>query len=191
MSRQSIQGRDVASGESLEVVVEDGIVQAIVPALTGEEWWLSPGFIDLQVNGYCGRDLNAESLTPEMVIALARQLAALGVTTFLPTLITAAEERLVAALRVIAAARRISALAEHMIPFVHVEGPHISPTDGPRGAHPQAHVRPPDSDEFERWHAASDGLVGQVTVSPHWDGALDYIRCVRPTPWLMDPADGG
>jgi predicted transposase YbfD/YdcC len=115
-SRHSIQGRDLASGETVEVVVGDGVIEAIAPISSGEERWLSPGFIDLQINGYCGQDLNDESLTPEVVIALAQQLVALGVTTFLPTLITSAEGRLVAALRAIAAARHISPQAAHMIP---------------------------------------------------------------------------
>jgi N-acetylglucosamine-6-phosphate deacetylase len=172
---QSIQGRNPANGENIEVIVDDGVIQSILPAASGEDRWLSPGFIDLQINGYCGYDLNAESLTPDVVIALAQRLVALGITTFLPTLITAAEEQLVAALRAIAAARHLSSLAAHMIPCVHVEGPHLSPTDGPRGAHPRAHVRPPDCDELERWQAASGGLVGLVTLSPHWDDALDYI----------------
>lgn len=172
---QSIQGRNPANGENIEVIVDNGLIQAIFPAASGEDLWLSPGFIDLQINGYGGYDLNVESLTPDVVIALAHQLVAQGVTTFLPTLITAAEEQLLASLRAIAAARRISPLAGHMIPCVHVEGPHLSPTDGPRGAHPRAYVRPPDCDELERWQAASGGLVGLVTLSPHWDGALDYI----------------
>ncbi len=30
------------------------------------------------------------------------------------------------------------------IPYVHLEGPHISSADGFRGAHPREHVRPPD-----------------------------------------------
>lgn len=172
---QSIRGRNPATGENVEVIVDGGLIQAILPAASAEEHWLSPGFVDLQINGYCGHDLNAESLTPDVVIALARQLVALGVTTFLPTLITAPEDRILASLRAIAAARGISPLAAHMIPCVHVEGPHISSVDGPRGAHPRAHVRPPDCDELERWQAASGGLVGLVTLSPHWDNALDYI----------------
>ncbi|HEV2326259.1 MAG TPA: amidohydrolase family protein [Terracidiphilus sp.] len=172
---QSIQGRNPATGEHVEVMVVNGLIQAILPTSSEEEQWLSPGFVDLQINGYCGYDLNAESLTAEVVIALARQLVALGVTTFLPTLITAPEDRILASLRAIAAARGISSLAAHMIPCVHVEGPHISPVDGPRGAHPRAHVRPPDCDELERWQAASGGLVGLITLSPHWDNALDYI----------------
>lgn len=175
---QSIQGRNPANGKNIEIIIDDGLIRSILPAASAEDRWLSPGFIDLQINGYRGYDLNAESLTPDVVIALARQLVAMGVTTFLPTLITAAEEQLVAALRAISAARRISPLTAHMIPCVHVEGPHLSPTDGPRGAHPRAHVRPPDCNELERWQAASGGLVGMVTLSPHWDGALDYIAHV-------------
>lgn len=175
MNQRSIRGRDPGSGEIVEVFIENGLIQAIIPTRSGEEQWLSPGLIDLQINGYSGHDLNAESLTPDAVVALASQLVAVGVTTFLPTLITAAEMRLLAALRAIAEARRISPLAAHMIPCVHVEGPHISPSDGPRGAHSRTHVRPPDLAELERWQAASGGLVGLVTLSPHWDGALDYI----------------
>src|SRR6185312_15206065 len=167
--------RDPATGEILDVSIENGLIRAIGPARSEEEQWLSPGFIDLQVNGYCGHDLNAEALEPDTVIALTKRLLEVGVTTFLPTLITAPEERLLRALRSIAEARRISPLAAHMIPCVHLEGPHISPVDGPRGAHPRAHVRPPDCMELERCQAASGGIVGLVTLSPHWSGALDYI----------------
>ncbi len=175
MNRQSIQGRDPATGETLEVSIENGLIRRISRGHSREVLWLSSGFIDLQVNGYCGCDLNAGSLEPETVIALTERLVAVGVTTYLPTLITAAEGRLLEALRAIAEARRISHLAAHIIPCVHVEGPHISPVDGPRGAHPKADVRPPDFAELERWQSASGGLVGLVTLSPHWSGALDYI----------------
>jgi N-acetylglucosamine-6-phosphate deacetylase len=175
MSLKSIKGRDPASGEVIEVFVENGAIQSIVPSSDSEDLWLSPGFIDLQVNGYDGCDLNAESITPDVVIALTHKLIATGVTTFLPTLITAGEDRIIAALRAIVEARSISPLARHVIPCVHIEGPHISPADGPRGAHSRSHVRPPEIGEFERWQEASGSRVGMVTLSPHWDGALEYI----------------
>lgn len=175
MNQQVIQGRDPATGETLNVSIEDGLVRSVGRVRSKEMPWLSPGFIDLQVNGYCGYDLNSESLEPEAVIALTERLVAVGVTTYLPTLITATEKRLLSALRAIAEARRISPLAAHIIPCVHLEGPHISPVDGPRGAHPKADVRPPDFAELERWQSTSGDLVGLVTLSPHWSGALDYI----------------
>ncbi|MGA7523063.1 MAG: amidohydrolase family protein [Acidobacteriaceae bacterium] len=176
MIRRSIHGRDPSTGEFIEILVENGVIKSVAPGLPGEDLWQSPGFIDLQVNGYAGCDLNTESITPDVVTALMHRLFAVGVTTFIPTLITAPEDRIIAALAAIGEARHQSPLARHVIPFVHVEGPHISPADGPRGAHPRSHVRPPDIAEFERWQAASGGLVGMVTLSPHWDAALPYIE---------------
>jgi N-acetylglucosamine-6-phosphate deacetylase len=175
MTRQSIGGRDPLTGEYIEILVEDGVIRSIAPQVSREDLWVSAGFIDLQVNGYAGCDLNAESTTSDLVITLMYRLFAVGVTTFIPTIITASEGRIIAALRTIGEARRRSPLARHVIPFVHVEGPHLSPVDGPRGAHPRDHIRPPDIAEFERWQEASGGLVGMVTLSPHWDLALPYI----------------
>ena len=60
----------------------------------------------------------------------------------------------------------------------HVEGPHISPDDGPRGAHPQRWVRPPDLDEFRRWQDATDGRIRIVTLSPEWPEAPRYIEAL-------------
>ncbi len=56
-----------------------------------------------------------------------------------------------------------------------MEGPHISPEDGPRGAHPSEHIRPPDVEEFKRWQDAAEGNVRLITVSPEWDQTPVYI----------------
>lgn len=175
MNRKALQGRDPLTGEFIEILVENGVIRSIAPGLSREDLWLSPGFIDLQVNGYAGYDLNAESISPDLVTDLMYKLFAVGGTTFVPTIITASEGRIIAALRAIGEARHRSPLVKHVIPFVHIEGPHISPAGGPRGAHPPSHIRPPDIAEFERWQAASGGLVGMVTLSPHWDAALPYV----------------
>jgi len=171
-----ITGRDPATGRSLAVTVSDGRVAAIGDGPADETAWLSAGLVDLQVNGFAGHDLNGDGLVPETVARLASVLRDGGVTSFLPTLITASEASITVALSAIAAARAADPLVAHAIPAVHVEGPHISPEDGPRGAHPRDQVRPPDLAEFDRWQAACGGLVGLVTLSPHHDGAPDYIR---------------
>jgi N-acetylglucosamine-6-phosphate deacetylase len=178
VSRTSLSGRDPASGRALAVVIDDGVVAEIRPGPERETAWLSAGLVDLQVNGYAGHDLNDGSQSPDTVGLLARVLHGAGVTTFVPTIITTSEDRIVSALRAVATARDADGSLRHAVPFVHVEGPHIAPEDGPRGAHPKEHVRPPDLSEFERWQAASGDLVGMVTVSPHWPGAPDYIRAL-------------
>ncbi|MGO4123003.1 N-acetylglucosamine-6-phosphate deacetylase [Inquilinus sp. YAF38] len=171
-----ITGRDPATGRSLAVTVVDGRVAAIEDVPAGETAWLSAGLVDLQLNGFAGLDLNGGGLVPETVARLAAVLRDGGVTSFLPTLITAPEASITTALAAIAAARAADPLVAHAIPAVHVEGPHISPEDGPRGAHPRDQVRPPDLAEFDRWQGACGGLVGLVTLSPHHAGAPDYIR---------------
>ena len=59
---------------------------------------------------------------------------------------------------------------------IHLEGPYISPEDGPRGAHPAAHVRAPDWDEFQALQEAAEGLIRLTTLAPEWPGACDFIR---------------
>ena len=173
--KQSIFGRNPQDGQPIEVIVEDGRVQAIVPARVDPEVWLSPGLVDLQVNGYGGDDVNVDGIDADVIHSLTKKMIATGVTTYLPTIITASEGKIIAALRAVAEARRSSRLVADAVPYVHVEGPNISPIDGYRGAHAREHVRPPRLAEFAQWQQASGGLVGMVTLSPHWEGAEDYI----------------
>jgi N-acetylglucosamine-6-phosphate deacetylase len=167
----SISGRDPHTGRKVEVVIRDGVIAAVTDVPSADPAWLSTGLIDLQINGYQGFDLNADHLTSDTVIDLSRSVLATGVTTFLPTIITASEEKIIACLRAIAAARQLNPALQHMIPGTHVEGPHLSPEAGPRGAHPREHIRPPSISEFDRWQRASGDLVKLVTMSPHFDEA--------------------
>ncbi|MQR02068.1 N-acetylglucosamine-6-phosphate deacetylase [Glaciimonas soli] len=178
MNSSILTGKDPASGRSLEVEYRNGLICAIRPGPVQETAWLCPGLIDLQVNGYLGHDLNTKQVTVDTVAALATALQATGVSTFLPTLITASEAQIISTLRVIATARRQDSLLERMIPYVHVEGPALSAEAGPRGAHPSEQIRPPSLAEFERWQAASNGLVGMVTISPHWPKSAAYIAAL-------------
>jgi N-acetylglucosamine-6-phosphate deacetylase len=172
-----IRGRDPATGRVLEVTT-DGSVIAHVRRVDGggDVLWLVPGLVDLQVNGYGGHDVNGPDVTADEVVALVRALARAGTTTVVPTVITAAEADIVRSLRAVAEARERDEATRRAVPCVHVEGPHISAEDGPRGAHPAEHVRAPDPAEFDRWQQACDGLVGIVTLSPHHPEAVAYTE---------------
>src|SRR5579859_5317203 len=128
--KHSIYGLNPQDGRPIEVIVVDGRVQAIVQGRADQEGWLSPGLIDLQVNGYGGDDVNLDGIDPEVVHSLTEKTISTGVTTYLPTIITASEAKIIAALRAVAEARRRSKLVADAIPYVHVEGPNISPADG-------------------------------------------------------------
>jgi len=176
---KELTGLDPRTGRSLAITIGDGRITSMREGPAHESAYLAPGLIDLQINGYRGHDLNAETLHPQTVVDLAREVARTGVTTFFPTLITQSEDRLIAALQAITEARREDSLTASMIAGIHIEGPSISPQDGPRGAHPHEHIRPPSLAEFDRWQAAAAGLVQLVTLSPHFPEAFGYIAALR------------
>jgi len=136
--------------------------------------FITPGFIDLQVNGFAGVDYNSPTAPLEDIASSIRTMFSTGVTRFFPTVITGSPEDMLGALRNLAFARETLVEGPAMEAF-HVEGPHISPHDGPRGAHPARWVRPPDFEEFKRWQDAAQGNVRLVTLSPEWPGAPKYI----------------
>src|SRR6266536_3382668 len=141
----------------------------------GANEYVAPGFIDIQVNGFAGVDYNNPHTTPEEVARSVRILFSTGVTRFFPTVITGSPETMRDALRNLAHAREVLPDGEAIAGF-HVEGPHISPEDGPRGAHPRQWVRPPDLDEYRWWQDASGGRVRIVTLAPEWPNAPQYIE---------------
>jgi len=170
-------GRSAVSGEPIEITFELAI-QNVDPVLDHEgdmDVFVAPGFIDLQVNGFAGVDFNSPSAPHDEIERAIVATFSTGVTRFYPTVITGAPDAMLAALRNLAAARESLTDGRAMEAF-HVEGPHISPDDGPRGAHPREWVRPPDFGEFQRYQDAAQGHVRLITISPHWPGAPRYIE---------------
>ncbi len=166
-------GIDALSGAPVEVSGNQAIA-AVSPAASPGRY-IAPGWIDLQVNGFAGVDYNAPDAPLEEIARSIRALYSTGVTRFYPTIITGSPERIRGALANLARARQTLPEGAAIEGF-HVEGPHISPEDGPRGAHPLRWVRKPDLDEFRCWQDAAGGLVRLVTVAPEWPEAPRYIE---------------
>ncbi len=166
------------SGEPTELSFSSVIENAdpiLFPKAEDKDAYLAPGFVDLQVNGFAGVDYNHPGTTPEEIGRSLDVQFATGVTRVYPTVITGSHERITGSLRALAKARAELPHGAAMEAF-HVEGPFISPEDGPRGAHPVAAVRPPDFDEFRQFQDAADGHVRLMTVSPEWPGAPSFIE---------------
>src|SRR5579872_1597916 len=167
-------GRNVFDGTPIEIAFEK-VVERITATRDSSGIYLAPAWIDLQVNGFAGADYNDPSLAHEAIARSLQALFATGVARFYPTVITGAPDRMEAALRNLSAAKDTLPEGEAIEGF-HVEGPHISPEDGPRGAHPARWVRPPDLEEFRRWQDATRNRVRIVTLSPEWPEAPAYIE---------------
>jgi N-acetylglucosamine-6-phosphate deacetylase len=176
MSADKCAGLDALSGAPVTISFDRWIDSVeLGPAEPGR--YLAPGWIDLQVNGFAGVDYNCPDTPHEDIARSIRVLFSSGVTRCLPTVITGGPEDMAGALRNLADARE--RLREGVaIEGFHVEGPHISPEDGPRGAHPKRWVRRPDVHEFHRLQEAARGLIRLVTLSPEWPEAPRYIEAL-------------
>jgi N-acetylglucosamine-6-phosphate deacetylase len=169
-------GIETFSGTPVKLTF-DAAISAIEPVSDSGGLYLAPGFVDLQVNGFLGVDFNDPNCTPEQIARSIRGLIATGVTRFYPTVITGSPADMLCALRNLKSAKET--LREGVaIDGFHVEGPHISPDDGPRGAHPLRWVRPPHLDEFHRWQEATGNQIRIVTLAPEWPQSLRYIEAV-------------
>jgi N-acetylglucosamine-6-phosphate deacetylase len=169
--------RNTATGDFVTVEF-DRLIRRVDPCPQGSgDTWLAPGFVDIQVNGFAGVDFNRPD-TPAAEIQRALDvILSTGVTRCLPTVITGPPVHMLGCLQNLARARRDLPRGRAIAGF-HIEGPHISPDDGPRGAHPLHAVRPPDLDEYRRWQEATDGAIRLITLSPHWHGITAYIEAI-------------
>jgi N-acetylglucosamine-6-phosphate deacetylase len=133
---KSLHGIDIRTGQPVALTF-DRTIQAIEAGTSSDGTFLAPGWVDLQINGFGGVDYNTPTVSIDDLARSIDVVLSTGATRVWPTVITAAPESMCAALANLAAARETLPPGDVFDGF-HVEGPHISPDDGPRGAHPRA-----------------------------------------------------
>lgn len=173
----AISGRRYDTNESVAITLADDCITAIAPIADDPALpWIIPGLIDLQVNGYGGYGFNNPALEPEHLDFVTQSMLAGNVTMYLPTCTTDSFELLARSMSIMAQAIEQSPLVRRSVPGFHLEGPYISPEDGPRGAHPKQHVRPPSWDEFLRLQDAAAGKILLVTLSAEYEESPAFIE---------------
>jgi N-acetylglucosamine-6-phosphate deacetylase len=160
------------------VLVRDGLVAEVgpgqpprAPDVRLASGVLVPGFVDLQVNGYFGVELDAAEAAGWRTVT--SRLPETGTTAFVPTFITAPVPQLAEALR--AAAGLVPGRpAGARVLGVHLEGPFISPRRA--GAHNKDWMTDPTADAVTDLLDAGAGILRLVTLAPELPGALDAIK---------------
>jgi N-acetylglucosamine-6-phosphate deacetylase len=131
--------------------------------------YVSPGFVDVHVHGWGGHDAMDG---PEALDGMARSLLRHGVTSFLPTAVTAPLDGLAS---FAAEVGRWSANApeDGAAPLgYNLEGPFIS--EARKGAQNASFIQVPSGVDRDRLSQLADGLR-LTTIAPELDGALDLI----------------
>ena len=174
-----LRGHHYRTGERIDVVCDGPLIASINPAgdepADLESAWIAPALCDVQINGARGKSFTAVRTVAEVrgILDICRQH---GISELCPTLITASADDLVRGFTFLAHACETDADIRRAVVGFHLEGPYIAAEDGPRGAHPRTHVRPPDWDEFRRFQDAACGRIVMVTLAPESPAALAMIE---------------
>lgn len=171
--REVVRGRVILEDRVVpgSVVVEDGRIVAVEPdAAQADGPYLAPGFVDLHVHGWGGHDAMGG---PAALAGMARALVAHGVTSFLPTAVTAPLEALDTFARDVRAWRaEVAADVAEPLGF-NLEGPYIS--HAKKGAQNPAFIQVPADADRARLETLLDGLR-IITIAPEVPGAVELIR---------------
>src|SRR5262245_9718943 len=177
-----IRARHYATGQRVDVGYERGTIAGVGPAGANrpdrEANWIAPALFDLQINGCRGIAFSSSTLTVEEDREVVDDCRRRGIAGLLPTLVTNSFEALTPGFATRRRAVETDPVVAAALPGFHLEGPYISPEDGPRGAHSREFVRDPDPDEFQRLQDAAGGQIRLLTLAPERPGALQLLDMV-------------
>ncbi|WP_432663276.1 N-acetylglucosamine-6-phosphate deacetylase [Wukongibacter baidiensis] len=161
------------------LVVNNEIIESIVPCEEEQEldiidctgYKIIPGLIDLHIHGANGFDTMDSSY--EALNEISKYLSANGVTSFLPTTVTADWERIREAVVNVEKTMKKGVEGASIIGS-YVEGPFI--TEKNKGAHPAEFIRSLDDSDVDKLLEDSKGSIRVITIAPEKDGSIDLIK---------------
>lgn len=166
------------------LLVEDGKIVEVssqiaraIPAtaelLAFDDAILAPGFVDIHIHGGGGHDVMNDDSSG--LAAMEQLIASHGVTSYLPTTVTAPVDQTLSALDRLAMAIEAGEKTNRAQPIgIHLEGPFIS--HARRGVHPLENLLSPTIEMFNRLWQAARGHIRVMTIAPELEGAVEVIR---------------
>ncbi|HSJ66974.1 MAG TPA: N-acetylglucosamine-6-phosphate deacetylase, partial [Anditalea sp.] len=130
-----------------------------IKTIDASDKFVSPGFIDLQVNGG-GHIFFTNNITRDKVLQIYKAHQKCGTLYMLPTLITADLQHMIMAIESVKRAM----MEEEGILGLHLEGPWLNPLTP--GAHDQSQIRRPDDEEIETILRIGEGVIKKITIAP-------------------------
>lgn len=131
-----------------------------IETIDAENAYVTPGFIDLQLNG-CGGVLFNDDISLETLDTMHKTNLKYGCTSFTPTLITTGDENIEKALELV---KGIENKGKYGVVGLHIEGPYISLQK--KGIHNPKFIRKADEAMIDKMIEAGKENVRIVTLAP-------------------------
>lgn len=163
-----------------DIIIENGIIIDIIDSSNNaivehiKEYdctnlLLSPGFIDLQING-CGGVLLNDNISIHTLEVMHNTNKKYGCTSFLPTLITTDADEIKQALEVVYNGHKNR---PNNILGIHIEGPYISIEK--KGAHNPKYIKPIDDEMVDVLCSYANKMVVKLTLAPE-NNSMVHIK---------------
>lgn len=131
---------------------------------------IAPGLVDTHIHGYQGFDVMDNSL--EGLKVMSEGLLSCGVTSWLPTTLTASTEALDAVCQTIG--EHYQEVTGAKIRGIFLEGPFF--TEKYKGAQNPKYMGDPSVEKLDKWHELSNRLVNKIAIAPERAGVSSFIR---------------
>src|SRR5699024_1745025 len=138
-----IKGIHFNSGKHIEVGIENEHIRFVreIEKDKHRKKIIAPGLIDVQINGYMGIDFNKKALNKVEWEEVIQSMIKSGVTTFFPTIITNSVQKICEIFEENMKILKKANMYDGVVGGFHLEGPYLSPFDGPRGAHEKKFIK--------------------------------------------------
>lgn len=131
---------------------------------------IAPGLVDTHIHGFKNHDVMDNDANGLKVMSEA--LLSTGVTSFLPTTLTADHELLNEVAKTISQTK--DEVTGAKIQGIFFEGPFF--TEKYKGAQNPSYFTDPDLNTFYEWQVSAKGLINKIAIAPERNGAEDFTH---------------
>jgi N-acetylglucosamine-6-phosphate deacetylase len=175
-NREIRDGAVIIRGDKIVDVGKHGEVEepanaSIIDAGNG---YISPGLVDIQVNGAGGADVTKAE--PDTFSIMGRFFAKYGVTSYVGTAITSSDGDFLNALNLARGHIKKNSVDGAELLGIHMEGPYLSPEQS--GAHPREYLALPRAAHYMQFLEQSD-VLKKMTLAPELEGAARLVKDLR------------
>ena len=169
LENKILEGKALLLSDKIDGIIEETEIPEGAEVIDCKGGYVTPGFIDLHIHGYLGKDVC--DATSDSIRTIAGGIVENGVTGFLPTTMTVDMSVINGALN---ACREVKNSGEYygsQILGVHAEGPFISASK--KGAQDERFILKPDADFVK----ANADIIKIITLAPEED--KDFLKIKR------------